>query len=256
MTQESGRSIFLFKWVPVLVVLVGIGGLLLVWYSSFPPETWEETPGYLDMYVDYLVNNPGDAFLRVETGPTGRQSWFVIPVYLGVGLLVLAYAAGKIRKEVYVVMNRRYIIYLVVLAVFAITFHNAAQFYNWYWNPELNAPGFVDTWTHITSPWLIAALISPLALGRFLHWERRSMWFFIFAINMTAALGWEIAESGASWDPDPNYFNYPMDSLKDLILGGLVATVIGTWIYERLVIDVEQQSRLPHMSAKDTRLKP
>ncbi len=240
MTSKFDKKLFLLRWVPVITLLIVIGVLLVVWYRSFPERAWVETPDYMGMYLDYVFNNPGDAFLRIETGPTGRQSWFVMPIYLGITALVLAYSVGKIKHEKYVVMNPVYIVYIIVLGVLAITFQNAAQFYNWYWNPELNAPGFVDTWTHITSPWLIAALVAPLSLERFLQWKRRSMWFFIFAVNVIAALGWEIAESSASWDPGASYFNFPMDSIKDLILGAGIATVLGSWIYERVVLDSEE----------------
>ncbi len=106
----------------------------------------------------------------------------------------------------------------------------------------MNAPGFVDTWTHITSPWLIAALVAPLPFERFFQWRMRTIWFFIFAVNIIDALVWEIAESSASWDPGAGYFNYPMDSIKDLILGAGVATVIGSWLYERIVLDHEDDA--------------
>jgi hypothetical protein len=150
--------------------------------------------------------------------------------------------AGKPLKRLNIV-NRQYLIFLVALALFSLTFQNAAQYYDWYWNPELDAPGYVDTWTHITSPLLLGSLFLPFALERYLNLNRKFYWFPIFAIMIIIALGWEIVETldvivrpGST-----SYFNYPMDSLKDIIMGAGIGTVLSCWTYERLVIDSREE---------------
>jgi hypothetical protein len=151
---------------------------------------------------------------------------------------------GKRKEQQYTIVNKYYLIYLVLLGLFAISFQNASQHHGWYWNPELNAPGYVDTWTHITSPWLLGALIVPLALERYLGWDRKFMWFFMFAVLAIIALGWEIGETlDVQLRPAAtDYFNYPMDSLKDMIMGAGIGTVLSCWIYERLVIDLGEKA--------------
>ncbi|MDH5362187.1 MAG: hypothetical protein OEW84_02615 [Aigarchaeota archaeon] len=214
-----------------------------LWLQSFPPRAWQETPDYLGLYFGYVSSRPLEALLRVEAGPLSKQGWFVIPVYVGVAAITIGYIVGKKSRLEIVIVNRRYIVYLILLGLFAITFQNAAQFYNWYWNPELNAPGFVDTWTHLTSPWFLGALVAPLSIERIFRWDRKHGWFFVAAVNAISALGWEIAESSASWDPSPGYFNYPMDSVKDIVMGAFLATVVAWWFYERLVVELADRSR-------------
>ena len=141
---------------------------------------------------------------------------------------------GKQKKKQYTIVNKQYLVYLVALGLFAISFQNASQYYGWYWNPELNAPGYVDTWTHITSPWLLGALVAPLALERYFGWDKKFKWFFIFSVLAITAFGWEIGETldVQTADPEAKYFNYPMDSLKDIIMGAGIAMILSCWIYE------------------------
>lgn len=247
MTRESSlssRKTNLTKlriWVPVILILVVIVILSGLWLHSFPTRAWQETPDYLALYFQYITSRPLEALLRVEAGPLSKQGWFVIPVYLGVAVITIGYIVGKKSQLEIVVVNRKYIVYLILLGLFAVTFQNAAQFYNWYWNPKLNAPGFVDTWTHLTSPWFLGALVAPLSIERIFQWSRRHGWFFVAAVNAISALGWEIAESSASWDPSPSYFNYPMDSVKDIVMGAFLATVVAWWFYERLVAEPRER---------------
>jgi hypothetical protein len=185
-----------------------------------------------------------DAFLTVSTGPGGTVSWAFIPTYSLIVIHVILYIVGKQKKKQYTIVNKYYLTYLVLLGLFAISFQNASQHYGWYWNPELDAPGYVDTWTHITSPWLLGALIVPLALERYLGWPRKFMWLFMFSMLAAIALGWEIAETlDVKVRPETaTYFNYPMDSLKDMIMGAGIATVLSCWIYERLVMDLGEKA--------------
>jgi len=195
------------------------------------------------MYLGFVVTRPIDAFLSVSTGPGGAVAWVFIPVYSLIIIHVVLYMVGKRKEQKYTIVNKYYLIYLVFLGLFAISFQNASQHYGWYWNPELNAPGYVDTWTHITSPWLLGALFAPLALERYLGWDRKFMWFFIFAVLAVIALGWEIGETlDVALNPSSTYFNYPMDSLKDIIMGAGIGTVLSCWIYERLVMDLGEKA--------------
>lgn len=57
------------------------------------------------------------------------------------------------------------------------------------------------------------------------------------------ALGWEIGETlDVQVRPTATYFNYPMDSLKDMIMGAGIGTVLSCWIYERLVTDLGEKA--------------
>jgi hypothetical protein len=231
-------------WLPHLFVVILVIALTYFWYVTFPASAWAERPNCFQMYVDFVVSRPMDAFLTVNVGPGGVIGGTFIAVYSGIAFHTILYSVGRRVKKQFNVLNPEYIIYLVILALFAITFQNAAQHYNWYWNPELDAPGYVDTWTHITSPWLLGALFLPFALERYLGWGRKYYWFPILAIMITIALGWEIVETlDVTIRPESaSYFNYPMDSLKDIILGSVIGTVLSCWIYERLVIDKEAGS--------------
>ena len=231
-------------WAPLFIFVAIIIVLAFVWYITFPPSAWEGTPNYLEMYFGFVVTRPVDAFLTVSTGPGGTVSWAFVPAYLLIITHVVLYMVGKRKEQQYTIANKHYLIYLVLLGLFAISFQNASQHHGWYWNPELNAPGYVDTWTHITSPWLLGALIVPLALERYLGWDRRFMWFFMFAVLAIIALGWEIGETlDVQLRPAAtDYFNYPMDSLKDMIMGAGIGTVLSCWIYERLVIDLGEKA--------------
>ena len=196
------------------------------------------------MYVDFIATRPVDAFLTVSTGPGGTVSWAFIPTYSLIVIHIILYIVGKQKKKQYTIVNKYYLTYLVLLGLFTISFQNASQHYGWYWNPKLDAPGYVDTWTHITSPWLLGALIVSLALERYLGWPRKFMWLFMFSVLAIVALGWEIAEtSDVKVRPETaTYFNYPMDSLKDMIMGAGIATVLSCWIYERLVMDLGEKA--------------
>ena len=232
------------RWAPFMFIFAAIVVLCFVWYFTFPSSAWEETPNYLQMYVEFVVTRPIDAFFTVSTGPGGGVRWVFIPVYLLIILHFILYVVGKQRKQQYTIVNKYYLVYLVLLGLFAISFQNTSQQYGWYWNPELNAPGYVDTWTHITSPWLLGALVVPLALERYLGWDRKFMWLFVFAVLAITALAWEIAETLDVYikGPAAAYFNYPMDSLKDMIMGAGIGTILSCWIYERLVTDLGEKA--------------
>lgn len=231
------------RWAPVIFIFALIIVLAFIWYITFPPSAWEGTPNYLQMYLGFVVNRPLDAFLTVTTGPGGTVSWAFLPTYSLITIHIVLYMVGKQKNQQYTIVNKYYLIYLVFLGLFAISFQNASEHYGWYWNPELDAPGYVDTWTHITSPWLLGALFVPLALERYLGWDRKFMWFFIFAVLATIALGWEIGETiDVQVRPAATYFNYPMDSLKDMIMGAGIGTVLSCWIYERLVMDLGEKA--------------
>jgi len=231
------------RWAPVIFVCALIVVLSFIWYFAFSPSAWEGTPNYLQMYLEFVVMRPIDAFLTVSTGPGGTVAWAFIPTYLLIIAHIILYTVGKQKKQQYTIVNRYYLTYLVVLGLFVISFQNVSQHHGWYWNPKLNAPGYVDTWTHITSPWLLGALVVPLALERYLGWDRKFMWFFIFAVLATIALGWEIGETlDVQVRPTATYFNYPMDSLKDMIMGAGIGTILSCWIYERLVMELGEET--------------
>lgn len=238
------------RWVPFFSIFAIIVVLIFIWYITFPPSVWQDTPNYLQMYIEFVVAKPIDAFLAVSTGPGGGTGLVFIPTYLLIAFHIILYVVGKRRRRKYTFLNVRYIVYLALLALFAISFQNASQYYGWYLNPNFTdkagmpAPGYVDSWTHITSPWLLGALIVPLALERYLGWDRKYMWFFMFAVLAIVALGWEIMETvGVNLSEDVTYFNYPMDSLKDLIMGAVIAPILSCLIYERLVMDLDEKAQ-------------
>jgi len=139
-------------WASFIFFIALIIVLSFVWYFTFPPSAWEDTPNYFEMYVSFVTARPIDAFLTVSTGPGGTVSWAFVPTYALIAIHIILYTVGGKRGAQYTILNKQYLAYLVLLGLFAISFQNASQNYGWYWNPELNAPGYVDTWTHITSP--------------------------------------------------------------------------------------------------------
>ena len=229
---------------PFIFFFAVIVVLVFIWYFTFSPLAWEETPNYFQMYLEFIVTRPTDAFLAVTSGPEGPVSFAHIPTYALLILHPILYWVGKQKGKQYNIINKKYLIYLVLLALFAISFQNASEHYGWYWNPELDAPGYVDTWTHITSPWLLGALILPFALERLLGWDKRYKWLFIFVVLAIIALVWEIGETiDVKIRPSTTYFNYPMDSLKDIIMGVAIGGVLSSWIYNRLVIDTYEETQ-------------
>lgn len=232
------------RLVPVIAVSVLLIVLTVIWYLMFPPSAWEDTPNYLQMYIDFVVTRPLDAFLNVNTGPGGTiVALSFLPTYGLIAVHIILYRFRKHVPQQITILNRYYLIYLVVLGLFTISFQNASQHYNWYWNPELNAPGYVDTWTHILSPTLLGSLIIPFALERYLGWDRKYMVFFTFVVLACIALGWEIAETSDVYlNPSPTYFNYPMDSIKDIIMGAGIGTIVSTWVYKQIVLDLIEKT--------------
>ena len=231
-------------WAPLVFFFALIIVLAFIWYFTFSPSAWEGTPNYLQMYLEFIVTRPTEAFLTVTSGPGGPVSWAFIPAYSLLIIHIVLYLVGKQKGKQYTIVNNKYLIYLVLLALFAISFQNASENYGWYWNPVLDAPGYVDTWTHITSPWLLGALIVPLALERYLGWDRKFKWLLIFVVLAIIALGWEIGETlDVQIRPSSTYFNYPMDSLKDMIMGVGIGSILTCWIYEHLVIDPGEKAQ-------------
>ena len=237
--RQKLKDWFLFIFFFALIIV-----LAFIWYVTFSPSAWEETPNYLQMYFEFIVTRPTDAFLTVTAGPEGPVSFTFILTYALLIAHILLYWVGKQKGKQYNFVNKKYLIYLVLLALFAISFQNASEHYGWYWNPEVDAPGYVDTWTHITSPWLLGALIIPLALERYLGWDRKLNWLFILIVLAIVALVWEIGETiDIQIRPSATYFNYPMDSLKDMIMGVGVGGTLSSWIYNRLVIDTDEKAQ-------------
>ena len=233
-------------WVPWLLFLVAVAVLFVVWFVTFSASAWDSTTNYLQLYLEFVVSRPVDAFLTVSTGPGGTVSWTFLPVYIFAVLHVALYFYQKNKSLEVTVVNKYYLVYLVALALFAISFQNASQHYDWYWNPITNSPGYVDTWTHITSPWLLGALIMPFALERYLGWDKRSKWLFLFFVLLIVALVWEIGETVDIQIRDSaSYFNYPMDSLKDIIMGSVVGSLLAYVIYQHLVMFPTETKQTP-----------
>jgi hypothetical protein len=237
-------------WAPFIFFFALIVVLIFVWYFTFPASAWEDTPNYLGMYLGFVAERPLDAFLTVSTGPGGTVSWAFVPTYALIVIHIILFMVGKQRGIQYTFLNKYYLVYLVLLGLFAISFQNASEHYGWYLNPNYThvttgkpAPGYVDTWTHITSPWLLGALIVPFALERYIGWDRKLMWLFMFVVLAIIALGWEIGETiDVAVNPSPTYFNYPMDSLKDMIMGAGIGSILSCWIYERLVTGLGERT--------------
>ncbi|UCC33926.1 MAG: hypothetical protein JSW53_02680, partial [Candidatus Bathyarchaeota archaeon] len=113
------------RWAPVFFFSGIIIILVIIWHVTFPPEAWEDTPNYLQMYVNFVVTRPADAFLTVGTGARGTVAWVFIPVYSLMAIHIILYVVGSRRNQQYTIVNRNYLIYLVILGLFAISFQNA-----------------------------------------------------------------------------------------------------------------------------------
>ncbi len=214
--------------------------LTCIWYFTFPSSEWEKIPNYLMIYIQFVSSRPLEAFLLVNTGPGAIISWVSIPAYLTIFSYIFLYIHGKRNGEQYAKVSKRYLVFLIILGAFAISFQNVSQHYNWYWNPKLNVPSYIDIWTHILSPLLLGALIAPIRLERYLGLDERLKWLPIITILLTASFLWEIGETLAlDKNNEAGFYNYPMDSLKDIILGGVITPILVCWIYERLVMDFD-----------------
>lgn len=224
------------KWVSLafleLIVLT-----LLLWYATFPASQWASAPNYVQMYFTYIVSDPAQAFLSINTGPTGNISWLIV---LGYGLLAaqaILYLISRHRGMDYVITNWKYLVYLGLLALFTVSLQNAAQYYDWYWNPASNSPGYVDTWTHIVSSWLICGLALPFAVERYLGWDRKLFWAPPMMLMAVFSIGWELAENVALMLHPGSFFNTPINSIQDIIFGAIVGPLLALWIYRQLVMD-------------------
>jgi len=224
-------------WIPWLVFLAVVAVLFVVWFITFSASAWGTTTNYLQLYLEFIISRPIEAFLTVSTGPGGTVSWTFIPVYLSIIFHIGLYFYQKNKGLEITIVTKYYLVYLVCLALFAISFQNVSQHYDWYWDPVTDSQGYVDTWTHITSPWLMGALIMPFAFERYLGWDNRSKWMFIFFVLLIIALIWEIVETvDIQIRASVSYFNYPMDSLKDIIMGSVVGSLLSYVIYQHLVM--------------------
>jgi hypothetical protein len=215
-----------------LIVLI-----LVVWYATFPASQWASAPNYLSMYLAFLASNLVQALFSINTGPTGDISWLVVLGYMFMAAHVVLFLAGKRRGVEYIIANWRYLIYMVLLGLFTISFQNAAHNYGWYWNPSTGGPGYVDTWTHIVSAWFIGSLALPFAFERYLGWERKYFWIPPLMVLVFFSAGWELAENVALILHPGSFFTTPINSIQDLIFGTTVAPILATWLYQRLVMD-------------------
>ena len=214
--------------------------ILILWYATFPPSQWESVPNYLSMYLAFVASNPVQALFSINTGPTGNISWLVALGYFFMVTQLVLFFVGKRRGVELIIANWQYLIYMVLLGLFTISFQNAAQNYGWYWNPVTGSPGYVDTWTHIVSAWFIGSLAMPFALERYLGWDRKYFWIPPLMGIIFLSAGWELAENVALILNPGSFFNTPMNSLQDLIFGMTVAPILATWLYQRLVMDTKR----------------
>lgn len=235
--DERLRIALASRYFTSLLFGLTLATLVAIWYVTFPPSEWTGTPNYFTMYLNFIACHPSEAFLTISTGPSKAISWTIVLAYGFPAFLTLLYVKGLKDGRKYVLMNRRYIAYLIVLCFATVTFQNAAQHYGWYMNPATGSQGYVDTWTHIVSSLYVGALIAPLGGERLWGWERARFWVPIMMALALIAVGWEIAENIDLILRPSAYLNYPMDSLKDIIFSGGVASIITTWMYQRIVID-------------------
>jgi hypothetical protein len=209
----------------------------LLWYATFPSYQWESAPNYVQMYLLFIASDPAQAFFCINTGPTGNISWLIGLGYGFIAVEAFLSLAGKRRQTDYIITNWTYFAYLIPLALFTISFQNAAQHYDWYWNPVTNSLGYVDTWTHIVSSWLICALSLPFAVERYFGWDRKFFWLPPMMLMAVFSIGWELAENVVLIFRPGSFFNTPINSIQDIIFGALVGPLIALWIYGRLVMD-------------------
>jgi hypothetical protein len=190
------------------------------------------------MYVNFVAHDPAGSFLTVNTGFRGTVAWVTVPLYAALIAYIVLYF--KQKSQQYIVLNKYYLIFLVVFALVAISVQNAAQHYEWYWNPLTDSLGYADTWTHIASTGLLGAMIAPLALERYFGWERKYWWYFVWGIDTVAAIIWEIGETVDAYylRPAPGMFNFPMKSLHDIFNGGGLGTLVALFAYYVLVVSV------------------
>jgi len=211
--------------------------ILVLWYATFPASEWGSSPNYPHMYFAYILSNPAQAFFSINTGPTGNISWLVVLGYGFLALETLLHCLGKHRGVEYIIANWQYLAYAWLLALFTVSFQNAAQYYGWYWNPATNSLGYVDTWTHIVSSCFICSLALPFAIERYFGWDRKLFWAPPLMLLAFFSIGWELAENVALILQPGSFFNTPINSVQDIIFGTIVGPLLALWIYGRLVMD-------------------
>jgi len=220
------------------VFALAIAVALVIWYFSFPVSEWANTSNYLALYLSYIVSYPLQAFFTVNTGASGEVVWLAVIGYAAIIAHIILYWEGRKRGNQYTIINKYFLALIILLGLFAISFQNAAMYYGWYWDPVANQPGYVDTWTHITSALFIATLILPFALERYLGWKRRYFWVPVLMIMIAIAIGWEIGENVLLlFVYQGVFFNFPMDSIHDIIFSAIVAPILAIWAYQQLVMD-------------------
>jgi hypothetical protein len=206
--------------VPSILICLSLLVLSLIWYQTFPESAWGNFPNYLVLYIEFVTSGKIEAFLWVKTGPGGLIEWVFLPAYAMIGLHAVLFELGRRRGIKFVKVNAKFIVYLVLLGPLVISIQNASQYYNWYWDPVRNAPGFVDVWTHVTSSLLLGSLLAPFAFERFLGWERKWFWFPVFALLMASSLLWEIGETIQTMDGQSIEYSLP----------GMVTGSWATWL--------------------------
>lgn len=239
--DEDLRVALASKGFTLLLFGITLSTLLAAWYLTFPSSEWADTPNYFAMYLDFIIAHPSEALLSISTGPSNAISWTIVLAYGFPVVLVLLYWKGKKDGGKYVLMNGCYIAYLAVLCFSMVTLQNAAQYYGWYMNLATGGQGYVDTWTHTVSPWYVGALIAPLGGERLWGWDRRLFWVPIVMSLSLIAVGWEVTENVDLVLRPGAYVNATMDSLKDIIFGAVVASVLSSWLYQRIVMDAQRR---------------
>jgi len=226
------RFVVRLSSIVVCFVLTGYFGYL--WLSSFPPQNM---PDYLGMYLRYVSQDPLRALFTREHGPSSKTLYALVLIVITVIVSILQ-RFGWTHGLKIVYINKLWIATVVPLAFFVLSIDATATHYNWYWNPELNAPGQVDWWTHMLSVMLLAYLIAPYAIESVFGWSRRQMWFFMLVIAFIAAAWWEYGENLAvAGAGNEYYFNFYMDSVKDVIMG-IIGAALACLLYEKVVIEL------------------
>ena len=44
------------RWVPVVFISVLLVVLTVIWYATFPPTVWADTPNYFGMYAEFVAS--------------------------------------------------------------------------------------------------------------------------------------------------------------------------------------------------------
>ena len=228
--MESDKIQTTIAYILRIVFVAIIIYALYLMVTSFPSQV---VPDYLGMYLRFMQDQGFNSVLGF--GIMNSRARMLLAISALVTLVGLAQWVfkrwNKNSHNLIVTTNWPYFVVLWIIVLFTTTFDNAANNYDWYWDPVHNVAGRVDVWTHMLAGINAAFIISAFNFERPLRLTRKWAWLADIGLVVAIAAFWEFLEN---LYPE-FYFNLLMNSLQDLVMTALVGGIIAVLLYEKLV---------------------